>query len=118
MTLHRLIAPPRFGSTTVELSGGRQLGCTAGGIVEIDDLVEMPGDVGIEGVEPPRVRVELKQHVAELLRLGFQHVPPAGPSNVRPATGRYDGEQFFDTDLGRPLWWSCGAWRDAAGVAV
>jgi hypothetical protein len=118
MTTHRFVAPPGFGATTIELSGGRQLQLPPHGVVEISDVLRFAGDAAIEGVEPPPVKVELAQHVAELIRLGFQHLPPAGPSPNRPAAGRYDGEQYFDTDLGRPLWWSRGMWRDAAGAAA
>jgi hypothetical protein len=118
MTTHRLVAPPDFRPTTIELSGGYQLQLPPHGVVEISDVLEFAGDAGIEGTAPPPVKVELGQHVTELMRLGFQHVPPAGPSANRPAAGRYDGDQFFDIDLGRPLWWSCGTWRDAAGTAV
>lgn len=118
MTIYRFVAPIGFGAATIELSGGRQLQLPPNGVVEISDVLEFAGDAGIEGVEPPPVRVELAQHVAELIRLGFQHVPPAGPSNNRPATGRYDGELYFDTDLGRPLWWSSGSWRDSVGTVA
>jgi len=118
MTTHRLVAPPGFGPTTIELSGGRQIQLPPQGVVDISDVLEFAGDAAIEGVEPPPVKAELAQHIAELMRLGFQHVPPAGSSTNRPTAGRYEGDQYFDTDLCRPLWWSCGSWRDAAGAAV
>jgi len=45
-------------------------------------------------------------------------LPGGGSTADRPAAGRYPGEMFFDETLGRPLWWSAGAWRNADGAAV
>jgi len=28
------------------------------------------------------------------------------------------GVMFYDTTLGKPIWWNGSAWRDAAGAAV
>jgi hypothetical protein len=38
------------------------------------------------------------------------------------ATSRPDspvtGQECFDTDLGKPVWWNGSAWVDATGTAV
>ena len=88
MTTHRLVAPPGFGPTTIELSGGRQIQLPPQGVVDISDVLEFAGDAAIEGVEPPPVKVELAQHIAELMRLGFQHVPVEHQSAYRPPLRR------------------------------
>jgi hypothetical protein len=67
VTTHRFVAPVGFSAATIELSGGRQLQLSPHGIVEISDVLEFAGDAAIEGVEPPPIKVELAQHVAELV---------------------------------------------------
>jgi hypothetical protein len=39
----------------------------------------------------------------------------SGPTGSRP-TATAAGQQWFDTTLGLPLWWSGANWRDAAGA--
>lgn len=36
----------------------------------------------------------------------------------RPTSNRWDGQQIYDTDLNKPLWWDGSAWRDAAAQTV
>lgn len=40
-----------------------------------------------------------------------------GPSNLR-ASAPYVNDEHFDTTLGKPIWWSGSAWKDAAGNIV
>lgn len=39
-----------------------------------------------------------------------------GPSSERPVTGRYVHMSWFDSTLGKPVWWNGTAWVDAAGT--
>ena len=114
MIYHRLIAPEGMAPTTIELSGGSQLRVPPDGIVEIPHALEMPGDTGV--FEPVDRTVETAW-LRQLLDLGFRQMPRCGTTASRPA-GRYTGEMFFDETLGRPLWWSAGAWRGAGGGAI
>ena len=43
-------------------------------------------------------------------------IPDAG--RVRPTMGLRSGQVFFDTVLGKPVWWNGSAWVDATGVSV
>lgn len=115
MTVFRLVAPRHLREGHVIQITGCPITIPAGGVVEIEDYDEVPGstqqtDYGVDG---PTLRF-WRPRVRELLALGFQHVPPSGGVADRSA-GRYDGEQWFDTYLGKPVWWSNGAWRDALG---
>jgi hypothetical protein len=115
MICHRLIAPDGLAPTTIDLGGGGLLTVPPDGVVEIPQRVEMPGDGGV--FEPVARQVE-PGWLRQLLDLGFRPLPPVGAAAERPAAGHYPGEMFFDLTLGRPLWWSAGAWRDADGIAV
>ena len=42
---------------------------------------------------------------------------PNGNSSARPI-GEYMGEVYFDTTLGKPIWWNGTAWVDANGTVV
>jgi hypothetical protein len=45
--------------------------------------------------------------------------PAFGPSINRPALGDTDaGATYFDTTLGKPIWWSGPQWVDATGAPV
>lgn len=115
MLHHRLIAPQGMAPTTIELAGGAQLKVPPDGVVEIPRALEMPGDPGV--FEPVARTVETSW-LRQLLDLGFRALPPSGATTDRPPAGRYDGDSFFDQTLGRPLWWSAGAWRTADGEAA
>ncbi|TMV43335.1 hypothetical protein FE783_35475 [Paenibacillus mesophilus] len=39
-----------------------------------------------------------------------------GTSSERPVTGRYVHMSWFDSTLGKPIWWNGTAWVDAAGI--
>jgi len=115
MVRHRLIAPEGLAPTTIELSGGAQLDVPPSGVVDIPHALEMPGD---GGVFEPVDRIVETAWLRQLLDLGFRQLPPTGATAERPPAGRYPGDTFFDQTLGRPLWWSAGAWRTAGGDAI
>lgn len=115
MIYHRLIAPAGLAPTTIALYGGTQLRVPPDGIVEIPHALEMPGDTGV--FEPVGRTVETGW-LRQLLDLGFRQLPRTGTAAERPPAGRYPGEMFYDETLGRPLWWSAGAWRGADGNTV
>ncbi len=39
----------------------------------------------------------------------------AGTTDGRPVNGILTGFQYFDTDLGKPVWWNGEGWVDAMG---
>ena len=41
-----------------------------------------------------------------------------GPTTARPQGGLPTGTQFFDTTIGRPIWWDGGKWINASGGTV
>jgi hypothetical protein len=41
----------------------------------------------------------------------------AGATGNRPA-GPTVGAQFYDTTLGKPIWWNGAVWKDASGATV
>lgn len=42
----------------------------------------------------------------------------AGPTAQRPAVNVRVGNTWFDTTLGKPIWWTGSAWVDATGASV
>jgi len=42
---------------------------------------------------------------------------PAASTGSRPTAGLV-GAHYFDTTLGKPIWWNGSSWRDATGAAV
>jgi hypothetical protein len=45
-------------------------------------------------------------------------VAPAVGTTAQRSTSVKAGFMFFDTTLGKPIWWSGMAWHDAAGSSV
>jgi hypothetical protein len=43
---------------------------------------------------------------------------PSQSTANRPTTNLYTGMPFFDTTLGKPIWWNGSAWKDATGTTV
>lgn len=39
----------------------------------------------------------------------------AGDSATRPGVGVVTGQMYYDTTLGKPLWWDGSVWKDSAG---
>ena len=42
----------------------------------------------------------------------------SGTSNERPTTDLYAGNSYYDTTLGKPIWWNGSAWVDITGAEV
>lgn len=42
----------------------------------------------------------------------------SGTTTNRPITGLWTGRMFFDTTLGKPIWYKTAGWVDATGAAV
>jgi hypothetical protein len=36
----------------------------------------------------------------------------------RPISGRFPGMMYFDTTLGKPIWWNGSVWKDSTGATV
>jgi len=45
-------------------------------------------------------------------------VPASGATNQRPTAKLQVGQQFFDTTLNLPIWWTGTKWINASGTAV
>lgn len=48
----------------------------------------------------------------------LQDVSRSGAMADRPTTSMYTGKRFFDTTLGKPIWWNGAKWVDATGTAA
>ena len=116
--IHRLMAPLHLCGASLQFSDGGTVQIPGNGVIDVAGAVEHPSDEPIEGQFPRPIFQDRTHRIKELLQLGFRHLPLAGPTDQRPDRGRYEGEQFFDTTLARPLWWSAGQWRDALAVAT
>jgi hypothetical protein len=44
--------------------------------------------------------------------------PDKGTTAARPTIQLTIGQTYFDTTLGRPVWWRGAAWVDATGAVV
>lgn len=42
----------------------------------------------------------------------------SGTTSQRPDVDMYVNLQYFDTTIGKPIWWNGAVWKDAAGVTV
>lgn len=42
----------------------------------------------------------------------------AGTTANRPTTGLYIGRRYFDSTLGKPVWYTAAGWVDATGSVV
>lgn len=52
-------------------------------------------------------------------RLNEKFVPSKGTSEERPElTEGYEGYQFYDKTIKKPIWWNGTAWVDASGATV
>lgn len=45
-------------------------------------------------------------------------VPDVGATRSRPTINLLVGQTYFDTTLGKPVWWQGSQWVDATGVSV
>jgi hypothetical protein len=45
-------------------------------------------------------------------------VQQSGPTSQRPVDNLFTGRPYFDTTLGKPIWYKTAGWVDATGGAV
>lgn len=45
-------------------------------------------------------------------------VRSSGTTAQRPTSALYAGRQYYDTTLGKPIWWNGTAWKLADGTAA
>jgi hypothetical protein len=59
-------------------------------------------------------------HLRKLVNGRFYSVNPVQSNNTanRPTTNLYAGFQYYDTTLGKPIWYNGTAWTDSTGTVV
>ena len=62
--------------------------------------------------------VQWQRKAASLVNALSRLFQAAGASADRPTAGLFVNQQYFDRDLGRPIWWNGSGWVDAAGTPV
>jgi hypothetical protein len=93
---------------TFAVQAGENGTATANGVIRA--RYKVPTAVSVtEMSSPSTVTDVLRGHVT--LRSAWNST-----ANRPPARG--PGDQFFDTTLGKPIWWNGTAWIDAAGASV
>lgn len=60
--------------------------------------------------------VQWQRKAAALINAVARLFQAAGPTADRPTLSLFVNQQYFDTDLGRPIWWNGSAWIDATGT--
>ncbi|MFS0945641.1 phage baseplate upper protein [Enterococcus casseliflavus] len=86
---------------------------TAGYVVQSE--VKVSG-VQAGGVTFEKVLVETSG--SQVFFAGRIQTAAIGTTAQRPKTDLIVGQMFFDTTIGKPVWYSAGKWIDAAGSAV
>lgn len=56
-------------------------------------------------------------YLSESWQVAFD-VQNSGVTGARPTKNLYTGKPYFDTTLGRPIWWNGAAWIKADGTVV
>ena len=56
--------------------------------------------------------------VVSLLAGGWVFGPASGSTGSRPTDHLVPGVTFWDATLGKPIWWTGAAWKDATGATV
>lgn len=56
--------------------------------------------------------------LVKVRRLIADALTPASGTTARRPTTKTVGYQYYDTTLGKPIWWNGTVWKDAAGVTV
>jgi hypothetical protein len=101
-------------SVEEELTGSNRLACSGTGAFERGVVI---GGVPPRTAEPGLLvyeRGKLKIHHGASSE--YLQAAKSGPSAARPAPGEcVAGMAFFDTTLGRPIWWNGAGWVDAMG---
>ena len=60
-----------------------------------------------------------KQSVSPTLSSGSNTTTPlSGSTSTRPTNNLENGLQYFDTTLGKPIWWNGTDWVDSTGTTV
>ena len=54
---------------------------------------------------------------AQVFRILFS-VQDSGTTAQRPTKNLWAGRPYFDTDLGKPIWYKTTGWVDATGASV
>lgn len=71
--------------------------------------------VGIEGTKPDDEEVYIRNiRMIPILKNNIT----TGITEDRPTKGLLEGYSFYDTALGKPIWWNGTAWTDSAGTVV
>jgi len=87
-------------------------------------LIPAPPNIPIAPTEYSQQYID---QVLNALRLYFTQlnnfsqalaIPDFGATNQRPTVKQLTGQQFFDTTLGIPIWWTGTKWVNASGTAV
>lgn len=86
---------------------------TAGYVVQSE--VKVSG-VQADGATFEKVLVETSG--SQVFYAGRIQTAAIGTTAQRPKTDLIVGQMFFDTTIGKPVWYSAGKWIDAAGSAV
>lgn len=86
---------------------------TAGYVVQSE--VKVSG-VQADGATFEKVLVETSG--SQVFFAGRIQTAAIGTTAQRPKTDLIVGQMFFDTTIGKPVWYSAGKWIDAAGSAV
>lgn len=75
--------------------------------------------------QPPNVKVDTDSGVASGWVTFFSDafailsgLTQSGTTANRPTARLWVGRMYFDTTLGKPIWYSGSAWVDATGAAV
>ena len=78
-------------------------------------------------IAPDEYRSEHFDLLNNVLRLYFNKLsanittlstPSSGTTAARPVNALLIGQYYFDTTIGRPIWWNGSNWINAAGTVV
>ena len=78
-------------------------------------------------IAPTEYSQQYQDQMNNALRLYFNQIdsftqavsiPDSGATTQRPIENLLVGQQFFDTTLGIPIWWTGTKWINASGTAV
>ena len=78
-------------------------------------------------IAPVEYAQQYQDQILNALRLYFTRLnnfsqalatPDIGTTAQRPITALLAGQQFFDTTLGIPIWWTGTKWVNASGTTV
>ena len=61
---------------------------------------------------------EIRDTFSKLIFFITNQTPSSGNTSSRPSEDIDVGQFFFDTDLGKPIWYNGSNWVDATGASV